>query len=120
MFSHITLVKALLVAALAVLFAGGTLLSENASGLRGKVVYQFDRKPIHNAYVLVHQNAATDAHVRTDENGKYLIELPVGTYDVFISAEGYSPICRKVEIEADGMMIFDAGLEFSDVGMQKD
>lgn len=98
----------------------GLPLCENPSGLRGKVIYDFDREPIRNAYVLIHKNGATDIHVRTSEDGKYSIELPVGTYDVFISADGFAPTCRKVEIESDGMMIFDAVLKASLVGMEID
>jgi hypothetical protein len=66
--------------------------------------------PIQNAYVIVHGDSGrtssnTDAGpkedvvVRTDDNGSFAVEVPAGFYDVFVSALGFSPDCRKVRIK---------------------
>jgi hypothetical protein len=75
--------------------------------------------PIRNVYVLVHRNGITDKAVHTDEGGKYSIELSPNLYDIFISADGFAPTCRKIEITPDGMMIFNPVLTASEVGMEQ-
>jgi len=89
------------------------------SGVRGKVVGT-ERTPISDAYVVVHRDGAADAHVRTDSAGNYALPLPIGVYDVFISADGFSPASRKIQVGSDGMMVYDAVLEFNMLGMQSD
>ena len=44
--------------------------------------------------------------------------LPVGIYDVLISVDGFSPTSRKIWVTPDGMMIFDAALEFNGLGLE--
>lgn len=95
------------------------LLSENPSGVKGKVVDQGGHAPIRDAYILAHRNRATDKTVRTDESGRYLIELPPDIYDIFIAADGFAPACRKVKVEPDGMMVFDATLDASVIGIEE-
>jgi PPIC-type PPIASE domain/Carboxypeptidase regulatory-like domain len=90
----------------------------HASGVRGRVVDRVQHVPIRNAYVLAHGVGGVDIHVRTDTAGTYAIPLPVGIYDVFISANGFSPASRKVEVTPDGMMIFDTSLDFNGLGME--
>jgi len=90
----------------------------HASGVRGTVVDSVQHVPIRNAYVLAHGVGGVDVHVRTDTGGTYAITLPVGIYDVFISADGFSPASRKVEVTPDGMMIFDTSLDFNGLGME--
>lgn len=88
------------------------------SGLRGRVVGTVDHTAISGAYVVVHRDGAADAHVRTDSNGTYAMPLPVGVYDVFISADGFSPASRKIRVSTDTVMVYDAVLEFNTLGMQ--
>jgi hypothetical protein len=90
----------------------------HASGVSGRVVESVQHVPIRNAYVLAHGVGGPDVHVRTDAEGKYAVPLPLGIYDVFISADGFSPVSRKVEVIPNGMMIFDAVLEFNGLGME--
>lgn len=87
------------------------------TGVRGTVVN--GSNPIPNAYVLAHRDGEVDVHARTDAHGKYAIPLPLGIYDVFISADGFSPLSRKIEVTPDGMMVYDAVLEFNGLGMRK-
>jgi hypothetical protein len=86
--------------------------------MKGRVV-DSGGVPISDAYVLVHPNGGADVHVRSDGGGKYAIPLPLGIYDVFISAEGYSPSSRKIEVTPDRMMIFDTVLEFNGLGLEQ-
>ena len=96
------------------------ILNAKPSGLRGSVVDKLEHAPISNVYVLAHRDGGTDVHVRTDKGGKYSVQLPPGIYDVFVSADRFPPTSRKVEITPDGMMVFDAVLEFNGLGMQVD
>ena len=118
MISHGSRVKVLLVAAIVILAGQASLFSQN-SGLSGTVVDQVEHAPIRNVCVLVHRNEGTDVHVRTDPGGRYSVQVPSGLYDVFVSAGGFAPSCRKVEIKPDGMTNFDAALHASEVGMQQ-
>ena len=112
--------RILLMSAIFALLIGENLSSENPSGLRGTVSDRYNHVAVGNAYVLTHKDGVSDVHVLTDANGRYAIALPVGIYDVFVSAKHYTPMCRKVQVEPDGMMIFDAPLELSSVGVQWD
>ena len=39
-----------------------------------------------------------DIDVLTDKNGRFEIQVPVGFYDLFISAEAFSPYTQKVRV----------------------
>lgn len=39
-----------------------------------------------------------DLIIKTDEKGSFMAELPSGFYDVFFSATGFTPACRKIRI----------------------
>jgi hypothetical protein len=102
--------------------------SQHATGVRGRVVVDpLEHVPIRNAFVLAHRNFGRDAgpdgskdvHVLTDASGQYAIPLPLGVYDVFISAVEFSPTSRKIQVTQDGMMIFDAVLEVNTLGLEK-
>jgi periplasmic protein TonB len=97
---------------------GADLVGKDATGVKGEVVDKAEHAPIRNAYILVHRYGETDKSVRTDGSGRYAIELSPNIYDVFISADGFAPVCRKVQVLQSGMQVFDAVLDASDVGMQ--
>jgi hypothetical protein len=89
-----------------------------STGVMGKVVNNSEHAPIRNAYVLAHRDGGTDVYARTDAQGHYALSLPLGIYDLFISADGFSPISRKVCVTPNSMMVFDADLEFNDLGIR--
>ena len=89
-----------------------------STGVMGKVVDNSEQAPIRNAYVLAHRDGGTDVYTRTDAWGHYAVSLPLGIYDVFISADGYSPMSRKVWVTPNSMMVFDAVLEVNELGME--
>ena len=94
--------------------------AEDQTGLRGRVVDKSERVPIRNVFVLVHSRNGDDPHVRTDRAGIYEFQLPPGVYDVFLSAEGFSPACRKIEVKPHKMTKFDVTLEANILGMEVD
>ena len=86
--------------------------AQDQSGLRGRVVDKNEHVPIGNVFVLLHSRNGADLHLRTDRAGIYEVQLPPGVYDVFLSAEGFSP-CRTVEINAHRMTKFDVTLHIT-------
>jgi TonB family protein len=118
MFSRSVVLKTLFAAVLVSLI-GVNLVSEDVTGIEGKVVDTAEHAPIGNAYVLVHRKGDTDKSSRTDGSGRYVIELLPNIYDVFISADGFAPNCRKIQVPQNGTMVLDAVLDVSNVGMQE-
>jgi hypothetical protein len=110
------LLAALFLPTLALLVTGNAS-AQNQSGIKGTVTDKVEHAPIRNVFVLVHTNKGNDMHVRTDGAGTYVVQLPPGVYDVFLSAAGFSPMCRKVEIQSNGMTSFDVVLEANTLGM---
>jgi hypothetical protein len=110
---------ALLLVALVLALGHLSLLSEGTSGLRGKVVDKVEHVAIRNAYILAHRDGIADEHARTDQNGRYSIQLSPGLYDVLISADAFGPICRKVEVEHGHVTVFDAALSAGDGTLQQ-
>ena len=88
-----------------------------ASGVKGTVVDQ-SGGAISDAYVLTHSEDGPNVNVRTDTSGRYTIPLPTGIYDVFVSADGFSPTSRKIEVTPDGMMILNATLASNRLGWE--
>lgn len=80
------------------------------------MIDKVEHKPVRNVFILLHRNGNADKTVRTDESGRYFIELSPNLYDVFVSAQGFAPVCRKVEITPDEMMTFDPVLRASVIG----
>jgi Carboxypeptidase regulatory-like domain len=94
--------------------------AQSQVGIKGRVTDKTEHAPIRNVFVLVHGGRGTDIHVRTDGTGVFWVQLPPGVYDLFFSAEGFLPSCRKVEIPSDGMTSLDTVLEANTLGMEED
>jgi len=60
-----------------------------------------------------------DMSLETDSDGKFEVNLPSGFYDVFVSAFGFSPRCRKIRIHSGESIDFDAKLDVN-LGVQKE
>lgn len=95
---------------------------EAPSGVRGRVVFPGgNHAPIQAAYILAHPvwgRGDSDRHAFTDRLGEYALELAPGIYDVFISTPWTVPASRKIEVTRDGMMVFNAELSVSGIGME--
>lgn len=52
-----------------------------------------------------------DLILQSNKMGQFQAELPPGFYDVFISAMGFSPQCRKMRIKVGHVARYDAKLK---------
>jgi hypothetical protein len=57
--------------------------------------------------------------VTTDEQGAFSIELNQGVYDVFVSAVGFDPQCRTIEVESGKKAVYNIKLTISRVGNEE-
>jgi len=68
--------------------------------------------PIPDAMVIIHWDSAgsavgltanvgikADIVIRTKHDGTFIVDLPPGFYDVFVSATAFSPACRKIRVK---------------------
>lgn len=85
-------------------------LAEPMVALQGTVT-DSEGAAVGRAYVRIHWDASGatvglidnvgikhDLVLLTDERGRFIINIPPGFYDLFVSAEGFSPECRKVRL----------------------
>ncbi len=52
-----------------------------------------------------------DLSFETDNNGQFMSLLPPGFYDVFVSANAFSPECRKIRVNAGEAAIYKPRLK---------
>ena len=45
--------------------------------------------------------------------GHFSLELPPGVYDIFLSANGFSPHCEKISLKKNETLIYKARLKVS-------
>jgi hypothetical protein len=77
-----------------------------------------------NAQLVVHWDASgvqaglktnvgipEDRFLKTDTHGAFYAEIPPGFYDVFVTAPGFSPDCRKIRLKAGENAIFNSKLQ---------
>jgi hypothetical protein len=55
---------------------------------------------VHWTHSQLHPQMVQDQVASTDQSGTCTIDLPAGTYDVFISASGLAPVAVKSDVEA--------------------
>ncbi len=55
---------------------------------------------VHWTHSQLHPQMVQDQVATTDQNGSCTIDLPAGTYDVFVSASGLAPAAIKRDVEA--------------------
>jgi hypothetical protein len=81
--------------------AGGQTQPKPAEGkLTGEVANATANTPIAKAFVLVHQPEGKKDFIVKVSNGKFELSLPPGLYDVFVSASGFAPACKRIKISA--------------------
>jgi hypothetical protein len=54
---------------------------------------------------------SSDVSLEMDSQGHFQAELPPGFYDVFISAFGFSPTCRKIRVKPGEVVTFNPKLQ---------
>jgi hypothetical protein len=85
---------------------------ESQGKLRGDVADAAENAPIRYAYVMVHSGSGKkDVTVKVDDDGRFELSLTPGLYDVFVAAEGFAPLCQKVEISGDRTIVLMARLK---------
>jgi hypothetical protein len=86
---------------------------EGQSGeLRGSVADAAENAPIRYAVVLVRGGSGKkNVNAKVDERGRFGIVLAPGLYDVFVTADGFAPSCRKIEVSAGRIATFEARLK---------
>jgi hypothetical protein len=80
---------------------------------------------VHKTYIIIHWDSAGmkgmkenigipgDKTLRPDQRGAYTIDLPPGTYDVFVTAPGFQPTCEKISIVKGQTAEYDVELKVS-------
>lgn len=86
--------------------------SDSKGNLIGSVADLAENAPIEYSFVLVHGKAENgNITVKPDVRGRFDVRLAAGLYDVFVAADGFSPVCRKIRIVAGQTTAFDARLQ---------
>lgn len=80
-----------------------------SAGLKPRVLVHWDASGSHIG-LKSNVGIRRDIVVDTDSTGRFLVELPPGFYDIFVSAFAFSPACRKVRVRSGEVIIFDAKL----------
>jgi Carboxypeptidase regulatory-like domain len=88
----------------------GTCVAAERGTLRG-TVSDSEGAAIKNAQLFIHWDSSgssvgltptagssQDIKVRTDQLGRFEVTLPPGFYDVMVSANAFSPQCRKIRL----------------------
>ena len=81
-------------------------------------------KPLTDAQLVIHWDPSgakaglktnigipEDRFLKTDTHGAFYAEIPPGFYDVFVTAPGFSPDCRKVRLKPGENAIFKSKLQ---------
>lgn len=88
------------------------LQSQRQNGrLAGNVADTYEEVPIRYAFVLVHRSITGNMTVKINERGEFDVSLAPGLYDVFVAADGFAPVCKKIEIKANASAVFKPRLE---------
>jgi len=88
------------------------VLQRNASGQLRGLALSFNGRPV-AAQIEVHaleREGEAPRELRAGDDGRFSVELPPGRYEVRVSARGFEPQQRKVEVAADGVMILNLDL----------
>jgi hypothetical protein len=83
--------------------------SEGAAIDRAQIMVRWDSS---GSSVGLKTNVGTSKDVRleTDAMGRFTSELPPGFYDIFVSADGFSPQCHKIRLNAGQTTNYNARL----------
>ena len=101
-----------------ILLAATTLISQNAptlSTLKGRVTDNYEGAPVRQAYVLVHSSGShsPDIVLPVQPDGRFDVRLPVGYYDVLVTAVGFDPTCAKLQIAPEKSTEYNPRIQMS-------
>jgi hypothetical protein len=87
-------------------------LAPPMGALAGLVVSSYDGAPIEGAVIAaVETGTFEEYYIETMPDGTYLIDLPVGNYDIGVAHPDYFPVVGNVDIVMDQVTPFDAVLD---------
>ena len=117
---------------LVVLLAVGAALGGPRNAILDGVVTDSEGVAIRGAHVIVRWDSSGsgaglksnvglrhDLSIETDAKGRFASELPPGFYDVFVSANAFSPECRKLRITAGETATYNATLRVDPLVMKE-
>ena len=68
--------------------------------LMGNVADVIENAALPRAFVYIHGTGGNQNNVvKLDSTGKFVLSLAPGLYDVFVAADGFSPMCKKIRID---------------------
>lgn len=80
--------------------------------LAGTATDAVEGVPIPYAYVVIHADGREkDTVVKVNSRGKFVFSLDPGLYDVLVTAAGFVPTCKKLEITRGKTTEFDTRLK---------
>src|SRR5260370_3463837 len=103
-----------------------SVVSAKAGTLSG-TVRDAEGAVISNAHVVVHWDSSGSNYLKdnlgikqdiaatTDSSGHFSVELPFGFYDVFVTAEAFTPHCEKIRLKDTKERTYDFRLKVSSV-----
>ena len=91
------------------IFKGTVTDSEGAAIRHARVYVHWDDS---GAGVRLRSNLGIrqDLSVETNQRGEFTVELPAGFYDVFVSANAFTPQCRKLRVRSGETATFSPKL----------
>jgi hypothetical protein len=106
----------------ALLAVSGTAFADTS--FKGEVI-DSSGSGIGGAMIMIHWDSAgstvgltdnvgirRDLLTKTDDSGRFAVELPPGFYDVFVSAMAFTPTCQKVRVRMTPTKIATFRLNF--------
>jgi hypothetical protein len=97
--------------------------AQQSSSITGKLVGNvadaFEGAPVPRAFVFVRGwGGVGDRVVELSSKGGFELPLPPGIYDVFVAAQGFTPMCKKVAIVSGRSVEFKARLRVDSEHME--
>jgi hypothetical protein len=86
--------------------------------LVGDVADAFDGAPVPQAFVLFVVGVVGDRVVELSAKGGFELPLAPGPHDVFVAAQGFAPVCKKVAIVSDRSVQLKAKLRVDSEHME--
>jgi hypothetical protein len=90
--------------------------AQNDSGKFALKIMDEAKAPIARAFVMLHGPKNIDS-VKLDAKGSASVILPKGVYSIFVSAAGFKPYCKELQI-SDQQVFLTIKLKVSDLNIE--
>ena len=83
-------------------FAFAQTSNESKGRFQG-TVFDSAKASISNATIIIRSKRFPNktTTIKSDKDGKFDVKLPLGYYDVFVTAGGFAPACTEIEVKKD-------------------